>query len=227
MTSTVPQQKPSARRSRTKRTATPLEPPVRGRRNPKWIALGVIAVCLGALASYFVYSSVSQAQSVIAVNTTVHRGETIEASDLTTVTVGQAPGIKTVPAEELNSIAGKPAAYDLVAGSILPAAALREDPMPAADRAIVGVRLVSGRAPLERLTPSAPIRLVALPPAGADPSFKDAHTGQVITAKVVSQSTGTDGNSVLLNVDVPAAKAPDVALLAAQERVAVIRDSDE
>ncbi len=227
MTSTVPKQKSSPRPPSRKKTAAPVEPPIRGRRNPKWIALGIIAVCLGALASYFVYSQVSHAQSVIAVSTTVHRGDTVKAADLTTVTVGSVPGVTTVPAGQLSSIVGKTTAYDLVGGSILPAGAISNDPVPAKERAVVGIRLVSGRAPLDQLTASSPIRLVALPPAGADSSAKDAHTGQVIIAKVVSQSAGSDGNSILLNVDVPAAKAPDVALLAAQERIAVVRDSDE
>jgi hypothetical protein len=35
-----------------------------------------------------------------------------------------------------------------------------------------------------------------------------------------------DGASIVVNVDVPANQAPTVALLAAQERLAVVRDAD-
>ncbi len=39
-------------------TSTPEPPRIPGRRNPKWIALGIVALCLGALLSYAVYNRV-------------------------------------------------------------------------------------------------------------------------------------------------------------------------
>jgi hypothetical protein len=37
---------------------------------------------------------------------------------------------------------------------------------------------------------------------------------------------GADGTSIVVNVDVGAAQAPVVALLASQERLAIVRDAD-
>ena len=36
--------------------ATPQPPRMPGRRNPKWIALGIVALCLGGLLSYMIYA---------------------------------------------------------------------------------------------------------------------------------------------------------------------------
>ena len=201
-------------------------PALPGRRNPKWIALGVVALCLGGLLSYVIYARVAQEAAVLAVAHTVHRGETVDAADLTTVNLSSTSGVSTVPADQLQRLVGRRAAFDLVEGSLLPVGGVGDVLVPAGGRAVVGVRLVTGRAPTGLLVPGSPLRLVALPPAGADPAFTDQYLGRTIIARVVSQEAGADGSSVLVNVDVGANQAPTVALLAAQERLAVVRDAD-
>ena len=49
-----------------------------GRRNPKWIALGIVALCLGGLLSYVIYARVATETTVVSVAQTVYRGEIIE-----------------------------------------------------------------------------------------------------------------------------------------------------
>jgi len=89
-----PQRKPSSDPS----PSTPAPPPVPGRRNPKWIALGIVALCLGALLSFVIYSRVADEIAVVSVVNTVHRGSTVTAADLTTVSVKAGAGVQTVPA---------------------------------------------------------------------------------------------------------------------------------
>ena len=36
-----------------------------GRRNPKWIALGIVALCLGGLLSYVIYARVATETTVV------------------------------------------------------------------------------------------------------------------------------------------------------------------
>ena len=57
--------------------ATPQPPRMPGRRNPKWIALGVVALCLGGLLSYMIYAQVASETAVVAAAHTVYRGEKI------------------------------------------------------------------------------------------------------------------------------------------------------
>ncbi|MBM7798881.1 hypothetical protein JOE57_001802 [Microlunatus panaciterrae] len=204
----------------------PAAPPVRFRRSPKWIAVGIIALCLGGLASLFVYHDVSQAQTVVVVARTVHRGAVIRAGDLTTATVGNTPGVRTVSADQLSVLVGQHATVDLMAGSLLSAGAVGSVTVPAANHSVIGIRLVSGRAPVGHLPSSGPVRLVALPPGGADPSFRDSYTNMIIKAKVIDTTDGPDGLSIVLNVELPEGQASAAALLAAQERLVVVRDSE-
>ena len=186
----------------------------------------MVALCLGALLSYVIYARVADETSVVAVVTTVHRGSTVRAADLTTVNVSRAAGVQTVPAGQLSELVGRKAVFDLVAGSLLPVGSIADTVVPQTGRAVVGIRLVSGRAPAGEIPPGSPLRLVALPPAGAAPGFSDQYSGRAIISREISQVDGADGASVIINVDVPADQAPVVALLAAQERLAVVRDAD-
>ncbi len=197
-------------------------PRLPGRRNPKWIALGVIALCLGALLSYAVYAKVATESSVVAITHTVYRGEAIEEDDLGRVVIQGDSFPQAIPATALPTLVGQRAAFDLPEGSILSAASVTEVDLPRDGQAVVGLKLASGRAPVELLLPSSPVRLVALP--GPDPESADAVVGKTFVAQVIAHSPDADGTSTLLNVEVDAGQAPTIATLAAQDRLAVIRD---
>lgn len=206
--------------------AVPAPPRLPGRRNPAWIALGVLALCLGALLSYAIYSSIATDSTVVAMSRTVYRGQVIGRADLTTVVVQGSSVPQAVPARDLSGLVGRRAGFDLVSGSVVLTSATTETVIPAAGRAVVGLRLADGRSPAVLLTPSSPVRLVGLPPAAADSSSNDELVGKTFLARVVDQTPGADGTSTLLNVDVAADQAPTVALLAAQDRLAVVRDAE-
>ncbi|HEX3196775.1 MAG TPA: hypothetical protein VHR39_04390, partial [Propionibacteriaceae bacterium] len=94
----------SPRKTRKQKAASAAEPPVTpqpprmpGRRNPKWIALGIVALCLGGLLSYMIYARVASETAVIAAAHTVYRGETIEPGDLTTIMLRDGSLPQTVP----------------------------------------------------------------------------------------------------------------------------------
>ena len=200
-------------------------PRLPGRRNPRWIALGVLALCLGALLSYVVYARVAAEATVVAAAATVYRGEVVERGDLTTVRVRTGSLPTTVPAADLDDLIGQRAVYDLPEGSVLAAASVAETGVPAAGRAAVGIKLASGRSPEALLLPSSPVRLVALPAPSAATTAGDELAGKTYTARVLSQVPGADGTSILLDVEVDQAQAATIALLAAQERIAVVRDA--
>ena len=201
--------------------ATPEPPRMPGRRNPKWIALGIVALCLGGLLSYVIYARVATETTVVSVAQTVYRGEVIETSDLTTITLQGSTIPQAVPARDLATVVGRRAATDLVAGSVLVASAVTDETIPATGRAVVGLKLSAGRTPTSLLLPSSAVRLVALPPQ----SGSDKLTGDTFTARVIDQSNGADGTSILVNVDVAAEQAATIAQLAAQDRVALVRDA--
>ncbi len=202
----------------------PTPEPVRmpGRRNPKWIALGIVALCLGGLLSYVIYSRVATETTVVALAETVYRGDPIDRDDLTTITLQGGPIAQAVPARELDGLVGKRAAFDLAQGSVLVSSAVTAEVVPATGRAVVGLKLAMGRVPTSLLIPSSDLRLVALPPQAGG---SDKLTGDTFVARVIDQAPGADGATILVNVDVAAEQAPTVALLAAQDRIAAVRDA--
>ena len=217
--------RPAERAPADEAPRTPEPPRLPARRNPKWIALGVIAICLGGLISYVIYARVATESAVVVMAATVHRGEVIEAGDLTSVTLSGDPSVATLPADQAPSLVGRRAAYDLVDGSLLSPTAVTSTALPAAQRAVVGLRLAGGRAPADFLVPGAPIRLVALPPADAQPGVTDPYAGKTFVARAVSSQPGPDAGSLFVDVDVPAAQAPTIALLGAQDRLSIVRDA--
>lgn len=219
----LPRLKPAA--SDEDPTPTPEPPRLPTRRNPKWVALGIIAICVGGLLSYVIYARVATESAVVAMTSTVYRGEVIEAADLTSITLSGDPSVPTIPATQLATLVGQRAAYDLVAGSLPAPASVTADAVPATDRAVVGLQLAAGRAPAEFLLPGAPVRLVAIP-ADAQPGVADPYAGKTFAARTVSSQAGVDAGSLLVNVDVPADQAPTIAMLAARDRLTVVRDAD-
>jgi SAF domain len=203
---------------------TPQPPRMPGRRNPKWIALGIVALCLGGLLSYMIYARVASETAIVAAAHTVYRGETIEHGDLTTITLRSGSLPQTVPATMLTDLVGKRAVYDLIEGSVIPSTAVVDQAIPAEGRAIVGLKLAPGRAPSNLLLPSSPVRLIAMP-AVADSSPADKLEGSIFVGRVIDQLPGADGTSILVNVDVEAGAAPTIAMLAAEDRIAIVRDA--
>ena len=220
---------PRLHRDRPRQTAaadgslgtTPPPPRVPGRRNPKWIALGVVALCLGGLLSYVIYARLANETAVVTLAQTVYRGEVIDETDLTTITLQGNTITQAVPAADLHTMVGKRAAVDLVAGSVLVASAATNESIPSIGRAVVGLKLSAGRTPTSLLIPSAAVRLVALPAQNGS----DNLTGDTFTARVIDQADGSDGTSILVNVDVAADQAATIAQLAAQDRIALVRDA--
>ena len=203
---------------------TPQPPRLPGRRNPKWIALGIVALCLGGLLSYVIYARVANESTVLAAAHTVYRGETIEHGDLATVTLRGGSLPHAIPAAQLGDLVGKRAAFDLVEGSVILSTAIVDVAVPAEGRAIVGLKLAPGRAPGNLLLPSSRVRLIAMP-AAADSSSTDKLSGTIYVGSVIDQSSAADGTSILVNIDVDAAAAPTIATLAAQDRIAIVRDA--
>jgi hypothetical protein len=211
-------------RPSTESPLTPQPPRLPGRRNPKWIALGIVALCLGGLLSYVIYARVATETAVVAAAHTVYRGETIERNDLATVTLRGDSLPHVIPATQLNDLVGKRAVFDLVEGSVISSTSVADSAVPAEGRAIIGLKLAPGRAPSNLLLPASRVRLIALP-AAADSSIADKLTGSIFAGTVIDQSQAADGTSILVNVDVDAAAAPTIATLAAQDRVVIVRDA--
>ena len=86
-----------------------------------WVAAAgrLALVVLGALLSVWAYSSLGNAQQVIAVRADISRGEVITEEALQVVRVGVDPALQVVPAADLGLLVGQRAGADLRAGQLV------------------------------------------------------------------------------------------------------------
>ncbi len=202
-----------------------LAPPPKLRRRPLLIAVSVAAICLGALVSAWAYSSTSHTQDVIGMRNTVLRGDTITRADLASVKISVDPALTPVPASQLEAMVGQRAAMDLPAGGVLTAAAVTTALTPPAGQSIVGIAAAPGMMPALRLRVGDTIRIVSTPgqqgtvSAVAPPSL----TGLVIDLSPAGDNAG----STIINVQIPAADAAQLAARVATGKIAIVLDSRE
>lgn len=214
--------------SREQTPATPagehLAPPPKLRRRPALIAASIAAICLGALASLWAYTSTSNAQEVLAVRSTVQRGDVIDAEDLVSVRIGVDPALKPVSASEADSVVGKRAALDMPAGGVVTAAQVTDANTPPRGESVVGLSLSAALLPANELRVGDPVRVVTTPgPQGELGSGPPEAVAAVVVGITSDETTG----NTIVNVQVPYADAAKVAALAATGKVALVLDSRE
>lgn len=191
--------------------------PLRKRRNLRWMAVGVLAVCLGGLGAGLLYGNLSNAQSVVTVKRTVYRDQVITADDLGVTSVVASVGVRVVPAEHLAEIVGRTALFDLTAGSLLGPTSYG-DPEVGVGSVRIGLRLAAGRLPSAQMPPGTQVLLVPVGRDGADPPDGPSVVGRIATPAVVLP----DGASVM-DVSVTAGEAERVARLAAADQLVLVR----
>jgi flagella basal body P-ring formation protein FlgA len=168
---TQAQTKPSTKRAnKTAETASPataaeaaIALPPKLRRRPLLVVASIAAVCLGALLGVWAYTSVTTAEEVVAVRSTVPRGALISRENLVTVRIGVDPALKPIPAAQLEGVVGQRAAMDLPAGGLVTQASITATVVPAEDMSVVGVAVPAALLPGEPLRSGDQVRVVATP----------------------------------------------------------------
>ena len=202
----------------------PVAPPPKLRRRPMLIVASIVLVLVGAVVTGWAYSSLGNAREVVAVRVTVPRGQVITRDVLQTVRIGVDPAIAAVPASEVSSIVGKRAAYDLVAGGLLPRDAVTDKVTPGADQSVVGLSLAPGTLPSVPLLVGDKVRIVSTP--GAQGEVKPAEL-RTFDGTVAAIGTPDGSGKVTVSVLVPASQAAELAARSATGRVALLLDSRE
>lgn len=195
--------------------------PPKNRRRPILIALCILFVTLGALLAAWLTTVVGHTQSVVAVRTTVARGETITQGDLAVVSISPDPNLKTVPGSKLPSLVGQHAAFDLVAGGLVTSNSVTNQSIPAAGQSLVGISLTPAQVPAQPLRSGDKVRVVTTPRQQDDPP---SLVPPAVSATVVSTRSVGDNGQIVVDVTVPEAAAATLAATAATGRVALILD---
>ncbi|NNG20473.1 hypothetical protein HJ590_13040 [Naumannella sp. ID2617S] len=201
---------------------------VRTRRQPRWIAAGLLAIALGGLGAALLWQQLVTTTEAVVVSHRIPRGEVIRSGDLRSVDVGSTVGVSTVPAAEIPALVGKRALVELPEGALLAKGSVGT---PSLDRGAsqVGLKLAPGRLPTGDLPVGTPVRLVPL----EDPRKQPGQPASgppvpVVTATVAAPPrTGPDGVAVLVDVRVDQSLAQQVAELAAAERLALVKEAGQ
>lgn len=197
--------------------------PLRARRSPRLIAAGVMLAALGGLGAGAAYTQASSATPVIVMSQTVARGEVVKATDMSVVTLGTAPGVKTVPSDQMAELVGKTALVDLPAGSLVGQDSVGEMPTKP-DEAQLGLKLAAGRLPMVAMPAGTKVKIVPLSATKADGSVDQKAAGPTIDATIVTAPTVLpDGMSYALDVSVSPDQIATVARLASQDLVVLVK----
>lgn len=196
---------------------------LRARRNPRLMALGILLACLGGLGAALLWQGISHSASVLVVARPVAAGQIVNAADITTTTMGSAPGVGSVPASQLASVIGRTALVDLTPGALLAPGQTGQLLLPTTDTR-VGVKLDAGRAPTAGLAPGTHVQLVPVTGSANDP----VPSGAPVEAIVATEPRTSDtGEAMLFDLGVAPGDATRVAQLAARQQLAVVREGQK
>jgi hypothetical protein len=193
-------------------------------------ALAVALMAVGGLGTAALVESVSATGAYLAVARDVGFGTELTEDDLTTVRVSTAPGLTPIAAGDLSRVVGLYAAMPLAAGTLLTPGHVTAERMPGPGQHILGITVRDDRLPARRPLPGEPVLLVATEGQGAAPAGQEGAPPATFEATVVEVADSGQGGilgagggtAVTLDVLVSAADGPEVASLAAANRVVIV-----
>jgi hypothetical protein len=162
----------------------------------------------------------------LALSRDVEHGTVLTDDDLVDVRIGNPPELRPVPASERHRVVGAYATMPLAAGTLLTAAHVTADPVPGPGQHVVGITLRGERLPAQQPRPGDAVLLVATAERGS--GEVGMPTWSATVTRVAGHGGGLlDGSSsrtVTLDVAVPAVHGPEIARLAAANRLVVVLD---
>lgn len=203
-------------------------PRLRLRRNPRLIAIGALAVCVGGLGTAMAYQQTGHTQSVVVVAKNVPRGQIVGAADLSVTTIGSAPEVAKLPAAELSKLIGQEALVDLMKGELVGEGAIGRSTLPAGTVQL-GLKLGAGRLPTSQMPSGTPIVLVSVadPKANSSPADATQITNQFEAHISRAPTVLPDGSTWTLDIVVNEKQAANIAILAASDRLVVMRKAGQ
>lgn len=221
MTSTMPSTSNNGHAQRTRAAAVaPAKPPGAPVRR-RWgrIGVGLAAAVLGAWIFAALYLSAGDRKEAIALSRNVDRLETISRSDLRVVRISTDTDVSTIDASEMDTIVGRVADTDLVAGSLLTSDQLipQGRQLLGDDEAVIGVLIGPGDSPTRVLRRGTPVLVVVRPAAGTQGAPEEIE-GWVFDASGEPLNT----RERPLELAVPRSAAGAISAAAADQRVTVV-----
>ena len=199
--------------NRDRSSAGPALAPIRGRRRPWLIGLGVLLASIGALTVVWLVGGAGQRQEVLAVREDVAYGQELSSDDVTVARVSVDPGVAVLPAADRDSVIGQVATTELSAGMLLTAAMVEPTGDPGPGLVLVPIALPAERTPAGGLR--AGDQILAVDSEGSDDLSP-------ISATVVRVGPMDINGITVVDVTTAAASGPRLAVAGANGRVALV-----
>lgn len=199
--------------------ARPAIEPLRTRRRPLLVGLGVALTALGGLGAAWLASSGTGTVSVVGVRHEVRAGSTIDRDDLVSVQVASGSELRTVPVDRAAVVIGKRSLVRLMPGSLLNPEAVADKLVPSAGQALVGLSVTPAQRPALPFDAGDPVEVVYTP--GGTESGQPSPPAPV-PAVVVSSSDDPDNGRTILDITVPADAAARVATWGSAGKASVV-----
>jgi hypothetical protein len=194
------------------------------------LALAIALIVVGALGSATLVMLVSAEGTYLAVARDVEYGAQFTEADLTTVRISRSPGLKPVPASEIDRVVGNYATMPLAAGTLLTLAHVTgaDEREPGEGEVRLGITLPNDRMPARAVEPGHRVLLVETR-GDRSPGGQPAPAPRTWEATVVGSSgAGSSGvfggvrsRDTTLDVIVAAGDGPTIAALAAADSLSV------
>lgn len=200
--------------------ARPVPDPVRTRRRPLLVGLGVALTALGGLGAVWLASTGTGTVTVVAVAREVRAGQVIEKDDLVSVQIAAGSPLHTVPVDAYRQVVGKRSLVRLLPGSLVNPDGVADKLVPGAGQALVGLSLTSAQRPAVEFDAGDPVQILWSP--GAQDAAEAPSPPSPVLGTVVSTQDNDDEGRLIVNVTVPAGSAAKVATWGSAGRATIV-----
>lgn len=181
-----------------------------GRRVP-YLVLGVLLVVICVAGAVITVLQVGNREPMLSLARPVHVGDVLTPQDLRQVPLSSDSGADLVPARQAATVLGRPVAYSLPAGTLLPRSAFGRPQVPPAGQAIVAVAAKPGQFPPD-LAPGATVSVIVVPGSGSSTSSTQSPAfGGPWSAVVTNVGAPSSDQSTVVSLQLPVTSARQVA----------------
>ncbi|QMU76158.1 hypothetical protein GXW83_10825 [Streptacidiphilus sp. PB12-B1b] len=212
---------------------TPPRAPRARRRSPAVLALAVALVAAGGLGGAVLYNATGQRSAVLALAQNVPAGASITAADLVVAHISLDPSLQPVGAASLANVVGMRATADLKTGQFLTVTDVTRTSLVQAGQQVVGLPTKDSQLPAAVLEPGTRVVVVSTGDdsgsGGSDSAGGSSSGGSIlppvgaqIAATVITVGAVDSSGTSVIDVAVPTAQGPQLAVLAASGGFAVV-----
>ncbi len=190
------------------------------------ISAAVLLVVVCGLGGALLLSQAGDKTAVLSIGEPVAKGEVVERGDLVSTEVAGVSG--AIPAAEANTVVGKTAAVDLVAGQVLNGDMVTSNPIPGKGSATVGLSLDPTRVPSSGLKPGSVVNVVAVPNGENGAPVEELDAPQLLAERAevyAVDGASTEGGGLLVTLVVDQGDAARIAAYSTSNRVALVETS--